>query len=301
MLMAAMSDTGRPSSLRRRWVALGLRVASLALRPSLQTDDLVSAGYNHIADGYDDAWTDHMRHLSVEMLDRLSPSAQAECLDLTCGTGFVTAELSRRTGRRALGVDRSAGMLDVARCKHGASCDFVQADVLEFLRSRPSASADVVTCGWGLGYSRPWAVVGQIARVLRRGGRVGIIDNTLFSLAGVLWCSLATFAERPEALQHVMKVRFLPSSLPLATILRLRGLAVDRRWDGAKTYHVADGRAAIARLTATGAAAGFESAVAPESRQAIFDRFAEILETRRRTERGILITHRYLAVVGHRR
>jgi ubiquinone/menaquinone biosynthesis C-methylase UbiE len=276
-------------------------VGRLSFASPGRTDDLVSDSYNHIAGGYDDAWTDHMRHLSVEMLDRLAPPADAECVDLTCGTGFVTDELSRRTGRRALGVDRSAGMLAVAARKHGRSSDFVEADVLEFLRSRPAASADVVTCGWGLGYSRPWAVVGQITRVLRRGGRIGIIDNTLFSLAGVLWCSLAAFAERPEALQHVMKVRFLPFSLHLATIMRLRGLAVDRRWDGAKTYHVADGHAAIARLTATGAAAGFEAAVVPHARHEVFDRFAQIIDQRRRTDQGIPITHRYLAAVGHKR
>ncbi|MBN2582027.1 MAG: methyltransferase domain-containing protein [Planctomycetes bacterium] len=296
-----MDRTGNPQPRRRRWAALGLRVARLSLRPAHVTDHLVSDSYDHIASGYDDVWTDHMRHLSVEMLDRLAPPPDAECIDLTCGTGFVTAELARRSGRRAVGVDRSAGMLAVAHEKHGASCDFVQADVLAFLRSRPASSADVVTCGWGLGYSRPWAVIGQAARILRPGGRIGIIDNSLFSLAGVLWCSLVTFAERPEALQHVMKVRFLPSSLQLATIMRLRGFAVDRRWDGDKTYHVADGRAAIARLTATGAAAGFESAVVPEAREDVFARFAEVIEERRRTDDGIPITHRYLAAVGHRR
>jgi anti-sigma factor RsiW len=62
---------------------------------------------------------------------------------------------------------------------------------------------------------------------------------------------------------------------------------------------VPTGRAAIERLTATGAAAGFEFAADPALRDAVFARFAEIIEARR-TERGIPITHRYLAAVGEK-
>lgn len=285
---------------RRRWIALGLRVLKLYWLQSRDTCDLVSESYDHIAGGYDDAWTNHMRDLSLEMLDRLAPPQGAECIDLTCGTGFITAELARRSGERATGVDRSAGMLDVARNKHSSQCDFVHADALDYLLRRRSQIADVITCGWGLGYTRPWTVVREIARVLRPGGRVGIIDNTLFSLAGVLWAAMLAFAETPGALQHVMKVRFLPSSSALATMMRLRGLAVGQSYDGAKTYRVCDGAAAIARLMATGAAAGFEFAADPECKDDVFARFAEVIGRRHVGGQGIPITHRYLAAIGHK-
>ncbi len=283
---------------RRRWVSLALRVGRLMLHQPARTADLVSQSYDAIAPGYDRAWTSHMRALSLRMLDVLAVPPGAECIDLTCGTGFVTSELAARAGTRTLGVDASAGMLSVAKDTYGdEKCDFVQSDVLEFLRSRPAASADVITCAWGLGYSQPVAVVRQIARVLRPSGQVGIIDNTLFSLAEVMWASLQTFAERPDTLAHAMKVRFLPHSLALATMMRLAGLGVSWRLDGGKTYHVPDGRAAIARLSETGAAAGFEFAAAPACRDAIFERFAQILDHKRRTD-GVAITHRYLAAVG---
>ena len=93
--------------VRRRWLALGWKTARLLLRGPDQTPELVSAGYDRIAEGYDAAWTDHMRGLSLAMLNRLAPPAGAACLDLTCGTGFVTAELARRCGRLVLGVDSS--------------------------------------------------------------------------------------------------------------------------------------------------------------------------------------------------
>ena len=292
-------DRPSPRPVRRRWLRLAARVAHLAISQPRRTADLVQASYDTVAPGYDAAWTDHMRGLSLEMLDRLAVPAGAECLDLACGTGFLTEELARRSGRRAVGVDASAGMLAVARRERGGAADFVQADAPEYLASRSAASADVVTCGWGLGYMRPWRVVRRAAGALAPGGRLGIIDNSLFSLAEVIGCSIQAFAERPEALEHVMKVRFLPAPWVLAAMMRAAGLRVLASWGGEKTYHVPTGRAAVERLTATGAAAGFEFASAPAARDEVFTRFAEIIETRR-TGLGIPITHRYLAAIGEK-
>lgn len=239
-----------------------------------------------------------MRGFTLDLLDRLAPPPNGECIDLTCGTGFATRELADRTGRRAVGVDTSSGMLAIARRDHGDRCDFVHADALEFLRARPARGADIITCCWGLGYSRPWRLVREAARVLRPGGRLGVIDNTLFSLAGVTWASALAFAERPEALRHVMRVRFLPGGWTLKLFMRAVGLSIVGGWHGARTYYASDGPAAVARLQATGAAAGFEHAAYPVDRDAVFQRFGEIMERRATRPEGIPITHRYLAVIG---
>lgn len=313
MAMRTGEIAGRrhPAPPRRHWGRLLLGCAGLLLRRRARTRDLVARSYDRIASGYDQAWTAHMRDLSLVMLGRMGlPMAGAgghgvpggrggaRAIDLGCGTGFLTGELARLTGGQAVGVDDSAGMLEEARRRRGPAARFVRADAVDYLRALPSGGVDVITCGWALGYMRPLATVREISRVLRPGGRVGIIDNSLFSLAEVLWCSALAFAERPEALAHVMNVRFLPGSVVLAAMMRACGLAVRWRMDGARTYHVPDGEAAIARLTATGAAAGFEFAAADEHADAVFSRFARIIEDRHRTEKGVPITHRYLAAVG---
>jgi len=323
----AAPGADRPSwpKRRRRWVALALRAARLALAQRHRTADLVTQSYNRIADGYDAAWTEHMRDLSAAMLHRLVrekghwlrstparapddliPAAQVavpffRCIDLACGTGFVTSKLAEITGGQVVGVDASAGMLAEARANHGEQCEFVHADALEFLRTRPAGSADVITCAWALGYGRPLATVRQAARVLRPGGRLGIIDNTLFSLAGVLRAALATFAECPEALVHAMRARFLPHSAVLAAMMRAAGLGVRHCADGSRTTFCPNGAGAVARLRATGAAAGFEFAASPECEQAVFARFAEIIEDLYATDRGVPITHRYLVCIGSKR
>lgn len=286
---------------RRHWVRLAIRVVRLGLFGRDRTAELVAASYDRIACGYDDAWTGHMRTFSLGLLDRLAPPPAAECIDLTCGTGFISDGLAQRCGGRVVGVDASRGMLEVARRRQAARCEFICEDSLAFLRARPSESADVVTCGWGLGYTRPLAVVKEAARVLRPGGRLAVIDNTLFSLAGVLWASVLAFAERPEALSHVMRVRFLPHSSVLSAMMRMCGLAVRASWDGSKTYHVASGTEAIARLTETGAAAGFEFAADPVHQAEVFARFGDMMEARSDAAHGIPITHRYLAVIGEKR
>ncbi|HVP12397.1 MAG TPA: methyltransferase domain-containing protein [Phycisphaerae bacterium] len=293
--------TANSRAHRRHWPALGVRMARLLCRQPERTGDLVRGSYDRIAAGYDDAWTHHMRDLSLRLLELVSPPRGAIGLDLTCGTGFVTAELNTRTGGPTIGVDSSPGMLEMARTKYGERCEFVQADAMDYLRACPRRSVDVVTCAWGLGYSRPVAVIREISRVLRPDGRVGIIDNTSFSLARVIWSSMLAFAEQPAALRHTMRVRFLPAGCVLSAIMRTCGLAVRKAYDGSRTYYVPDGRSAIARLTATGAAAGFEFAADEAHRDQVFVRFAEIIERTAMTDQGVAITHRYLAAVGEKR
>jgi ubiquinone/menaquinone biosynthesis C-methylase UbiE len=261
--------------------------------------DLVTRSYDRLAPGYDAAWTHHMRDLSLALLDRLGPVTGAEAADLMCGTGFVTAELARRTGRAVVGVDRSDGMLAVGRAGRLPPCRFEQADVLDWLRARPAASLDLVTSAWGLGYSRPRSVLAEVRRVLRPGGRFAIVDNTLGSLREVVWASVLTFAEQPEALTHALRVGFVSSRLGLALLLRRVGLRPRETFAGARSWTAASGEAALARLRATGAAAGFELACGPADAPAIFRRFTEIIEARARPG-PIAVTHRYAGAIGVR-
>jgi demethylmenaquinone methyltransferase / 2-methoxy-6-polyprenyl-1,4-benzoquinol methylase len=91
-------------------------------------------------------------------------------LDLACGTGDLCREL-QRSGYRAVGFDFSHGMLTAAT----TSAPLVEADVL-CLPLRDGA-ADGVTCGFALrNVVDLGAFFTELARVVRTGGRVALLD-----------------------------------------------------------------------------------------------------------------------------
>ncbi len=91
-------------------------------------------------------------------------------LDLACGTGDLCREL-QRDGYRVVGFDFSHGMLTAAT----TSAPLVEADVLR-LPLRDGA-ADGVTCGFALrNVVDLRAFFAEMARVVRTGGRVALLD-----------------------------------------------------------------------------------------------------------------------------
>lgn len=259
---------------------------------------MVQKSYDRISADYDETWTRHMRDLTSGLIDKLELQPGQKVLDLTCGTGYATGLIAEKTGATVIGVDHSEGMLQQARRNCLGSCEFICADVLEYLQHLPDESVDVITCCWGLGYSKPLKALKQIKRVLKEGGRCGIVDNTIFSLREVMYCSMLAFMEQPDKLGNLMKFRFLMGKRHLWTWLRIAGLKPLNAWGGRKSYEVESGVKAIERLRATGAAAGFEYAAADADADAIFRRFAEILEQKYMRDGKIEITHRYLGGVA---
>ncbi|MES5820210.1 class I SAM-dependent methyltransferase [Streptomyces sp. RG80] len=110
---------------------------------------------------------------SVEAaLARMGPFSAG--LDLCCGTGAGVDVLARLCRERVVGVDFSAGMLEVARRQvgpAGARADWVRADA----RALPFGPAfDLVVSFGAFGHFLPGelpGLFGQVRSVLRPGGR----------------------------------------------------------------------------------------------------------------------------------
>ena len=135
---------------------------------------------------------DFLNHLLSLSLDRLwrRRTAQRFCrilerpgsrvLDLCCGTGDLTFALERAAHPEAklLGSDFAPPMLDLAKIKArraGRRSRFLAADALSL--PFPDSSFDLVTAAFGFrnltNYDRG---LREIARVLRPGGEVGILE-----------------------------------------------------------------------------------------------------------------------------
>jgi demethylmenaquinone methyltransferase/2-methoxy-6-polyprenyl-1,4-benzoquinol methylase len=153
-----------------------------------------------------------------------------EVLDACCGTGDL-AVADERAGGDVTGLDFSERMLDRARPK-SAAVSWVRADVLAM--PFREASFDVVTVGFGIRNVEDLeAVLRELARVLRPGGRLGCLEITrprgalrpffrlwfdgLVPLAGKLLPGGAAYSYLPAS------VRRFPGPEDLADAMRRAG------------------------------------------------------------------------------
>jgi demethylmenaquinone methyltransferase / 2-methoxy-6-polyprenyl-1,4-benzoquinol methylase len=96
-------------------------------------------------------------------------------LDACCGTGDLALE-AQRAGGRVTGLDFSERMLERARRKSTA-VEWMRGDMLALPFS--NGSFDVVTVGFGIRNVEDLeAGLRELARVLRRGGRLGCLEIT---------------------------------------------------------------------------------------------------------------------------
>jgi ubiquinone/menaquinone biosynthesis C-methylase UbiE len=137
-----------------------------------------------------------------ELLDRAQPAAGERMLDVATGTGIVLRRARARAAEltRLVGLDLTAGMLDVAREKSaGLDVEFVVGDAtaLPF----EDGSFDLVSCQQGLQFfpERERALA-EFLRVLAPGGRVVV----------ACWCEIETAPANHAVAETV--ARHLPDS-----------------------------------------------------------------------------------------
>ncbi|MGA0610985.1 class I SAM-dependent methyltransferase [Caldimonas sp. KR1-144] len=121
-----------------------------------------------VGDGF--AWSS-----SYDALAELARPADRSILDVACGDGYLLERLHARAPQAALvGIDMSDGELAAARDRLGerAELRLERAQAL----SMPDACVDLATChmAFMLMDDAP-AVVAELRRVLRPGGRVGLV------------------------------------------------------------------------------------------------------------------------------
>jgi DNA-binding transcriptional ArsR family regulator len=117
--------------------------------------------------------------LAAVLREELGPVALGELLDIGTGAGRLLAMLGAQA-THAVGVDLSSAALRLARARlHGralAHCEFHCGDM--YALSFAAKSFDTVTIDRVLaGAERPVAVLSEAARVLRRAGRLLVVER----------------------------------------------------------------------------------------------------------------------------
>ena len=114
------------------------------------------------------------------LVERIQPDRDSTVLDVACGTAAVSLELVRRHGCRVVGFDQSAEMLAAGRARVDAAG---LGDRIELRLGRAEelpfedASFDALTFTYLLRYvDDPAATMNELARVVRPGGRIAMLD-----------------------------------------------------------------------------------------------------------------------------
>jgi demethylmenaquinone methyltransferase/2-methoxy-6-polyprenyl-1,4-benzoquinol methylase len=172
-------------------------------------------------------------------LARLSPGDRA--LDVATGTGDLALELAGRVGGggEVVGSDFSEAMLERARAKAPGGPRFEWADALAL--PYESGSFDAATVGFGArNFSRLDRGVAEMARVVRPGGRVVILEITTPQRPPLSWFysvwfdrlvpGLGRLAGDPDAYSYLPNsVKRFPGPRALAAVMSDAGLQ-DVRW-----------------------------------------------------------------------
>ncbi|MFI6409550.1 methyltransferase domain-containing protein [Streptomyces sp. NPDC050548] len=122
-----------------------------------------------------------VRRLRAWAHEALDPRAGERALDIGSGTGSTTRELAAAVGDSgsALGVEPNPGLRTIAQeraAEAGNPARFTDGDALSL--PVPDASVDVVWCERVLQHlAEPDKAVAEMARVLRPGGRVALLDT----------------------------------------------------------------------------------------------------------------------------
>jgi ubiquinone/menaquinone biosynthesis C-methylase UbiE len=152
-----------------------------------EVKEQVAAHWNRRAPGFDADFGHSIRTAAERAAwDRIldlvvgGPKGQAslDCLDVGCGTGFLSLELAGR-GHRVSGIDFAPQMLAEARRKaaaQGLAVRFEEGDAEQLPFA--AASFDLVMTRhvlWTLPH--PEAAIDEWIRVLRPGGRLAVMDS----------------------------------------------------------------------------------------------------------------------------
>src|SRR6185503_6472595 len=124
----------------------------------------------------------HVAGPNARLTTDLALSSGERLADLACGTGVYTLEMARLNAPgETVAVDYSEGMLAAARDRAeeaDVSLTLVHARAEDFVARSAAASFDVVSLRFVLAYIDWRDMLPRTGRILRPGGRVGVLTST---------------------------------------------------------------------------------------------------------------------------
>jgi len=263
---------------------------------------MFQATYDRVAARYDDLWSRNVRTPNDHLTRALGLRRNERIVDLACGSGAATLPMMRLVNPgETVAVDPSEGMLSLARQRaltEGLTLTAVQAKAEDFIAAAPPASFDAVSMRFALAYLDWQHVLPTIGRILRSGGRCGLLT----SLATSAPQALAIYQRVAESMEIEAVHPPTPDTIgPVEDLLARGGLRIEDRWHHNFRLWFASGAAAIRWLLDTGYVA--HPAVASlegEVLDGLIDLFGAHLEDEYREDEGVPLDFFLAGVLARR-
>jgi SAM-dependent methyltransferase len=230
---------------------------------------------------------------------RLDPQAKERVLDVATGTGWTARRVATR-GARVVGLDLGADLIGAAdrlAARAGLEIEFKVGDAEQLMFEDESFDAAISTCGV-MFVTRPEAAAAELARVIRKGGRLALTTWTPDgAIAGMFQVMRPYMAPPPSP----------PPPSPFAwgdqkRVEELLGRAFDLRFELGTSVLRAPSGEWVWELFATsyGPTRALAGSLEPERREVLRRDFVAYHE-RFRGVLGIAMPREYLVIVGTRR
>ena len=155
----------------------------IEMKDQARQTELNRAKWDRWADSFDTkSWRrDFLRNAQSQVISLLDVKPGIHFLDVGCGTGWAVGEVAKQAEDKGVfyGVDLSPRMIEKAKENFNGreNVRFLQANV----KSIPldSASFDIIICTNSFHhYPRPDRALAEMQRLLKRGGKLFILDPT---------------------------------------------------------------------------------------------------------------------------
>ncbi|MFC1497248.1 methyltransferase domain-containing protein [Verrucomicrobiota bacterium] len=279
------------------------KVLQFLMRGKVVQPNDITADYNRLSPTYDEFFSRYVGKHSRNLIEKMNLRKGSRVLDLASGTGTLTLAIAEQVGPTGtvIGIDRSRGMINVAEDKAESlglkNIRFVKGDISDAVESFPDESFDAVTCGWAIGYVDPDKLLKTIKLKLKRGGKVGLIENRRKTLESIRRTCMRVAQTYPRHMNNVMDLHFrLPRNKShLNRLFRSARLKPLRNWEGEERFLFNNGAEVLDWVLHTGASAGFDKMMSCEIKPQCDECFVRYIEEDFMKDGSIEVAHCFAA------